>query len=113
LIYAGDFEIREELIEVLNAGVFLKMTNLPSILRSIIGRIAWYFNYSGMPETREQSSARAQKFLSELMALPEKNTLIITHGFFMHTLKHQLRKHGFRGRLSMIPKNGHPYVFER
>jgi hypothetical protein len=55
MIYAGRVEIKEELVEVMNAGVFLKLTSMPSILRSIIGRIAWYFNMKGMPETRAQS----------------------------------------------------------
>jgi len=113
LIYAGEYLIREELVEVLNAGVFVKMSSLPAVMRSIIGRIAWYFNFSQMPETRLQSTVRAKKFISELLSGTDQNTIVISHGFFMHILQRELRKNGFRGRISFIPKNGHPYVFER
>jgi len=113
LIYEGKYIISDDLIEVRNAGVFLKMTSLPAFFRSIIGRIAWYFNYSKMPETRFQSEARAKKFIMEMISVENKNTLVITHGFYMHCLKRELRKHGFRGEVSLFPKNGHPYVFEK
>lgn len=113
LIYAGKYLVRDELVEVLNAGVFVKMTSLPAVMRSIIGRIAWYFNNSDMPETRMQSTARAEKFISELLSKTDQNAIVISHGFFMHLLQKQLRKNGFKGRISFIPKNGHPYIFER
>src|SRR6188768_3921254 len=59
MIYEGKCIVSDDLVEVRNAGVFLKMTSLPAFFRSIIGRIAWYFNYTKMPETRIQSEARA------------------------------------------------------
>jgi broad specificity phosphatase PhoE len=113
MIYEGKYILSEDLVEVRNAGVFLKMSSLPAFFRSLIGRLAWYFNYSKMPETRIQSEARAKIFVAEMLSLENKNTLIITHGFYMHCLKRELRKHGFRGKVSLFPKNGHPYVFER
>jgi broad specificity phosphatase PhoE len=113
MIYEGKYIITDDLVEVRNAGVFLKTTSLPAFFRSIIGRAAWYFNYSKMPETRIQSEARAKKFISEMLSIEHVNTLVITHGFYMHCLKRELRKQGFRGKISLFPKNGHPYVFER
>ena len=112
MIYEGKYIVSEDLIEVRNAGVFLKLTSLPAFFRSIVGRIAWYFNYIQMPETRLQSESRAKKFISEMLAIEKENTLVVTHGFFMHCLKRELRKNGFRGKVSLFPKNGHPYVFE-
>lgn len=113
LIYEGKYILSEDLVEVRNAGIFLKMASLPAFFRSVVGRLAWYFNYSKMPETREQSEARAKKFVTEMLSIENKNTLIITHGFYMHCLKRELRKHGFHGKVSLFPKNGHPYVFEK
>ena len=113
MIYEGKCIVSDDLVEVRNAGVFLKMTSFPAFFRSIIGRIAWYFNYSKMPETRSQSESRAEKFISEMLAIESENTLVITHGFYMHCLKRALKKYGFRGKISLFPKNGHPYVFEK
>ena len=113
MIYEGEYIVSEDLIEVRNAGVFLKIASLPAFFRSVIGRLAWYFNYSKMPETRIQSEARAKRFISEMLSVENENTLVITHGFFMHCLKRELRNHGFQGRVSLFPKNGHPYVFEK
>ena len=113
MIYEGKYIISDDLIEVRNAGVFMKSASLPAFLRSLIGRLAWYFNYSKMPETRIQSEARAKKFVTEMLSIEHENTLVITHGFFMHSLKRELRSQGFHGNISLFPKNGHPYVFEK
>src|SRR6266446_8413448 len=49
LIYPGQFIIADELIEVPNSALFLLRIHLPSALRSVIGRIAWFINYHKMP----------------------------------------------------------------
>jgi broad specificity phosphatase PhoE len=113
LIYDGKFKIAEELEEVKNASFLMRIVSLPSFFHSVAGRIAWYFNYKGMPETRNESESRARKFISRLLAGETKDTLVITHGFFMHCLKAELKANGFKGHLPVFPKNGHPYVFEK
>ena len=79
MIYEGKYIVSDDVVEVRNAGVFLKSASLPSFLRSLTGRLAWYFNYSKMPETRYQSEARAKIFIAEMLSAENKNTLIISH----------------------------------
>lgn len=113
LIYPGTFTITDEIIEVRNSALFLLRIHLPSALRSVIGRIAWFFNYHKMPETRIQSNERAQKFLTYLVATTQQNVLLVTHGFFMQSLRHELRKMGFKGHLPYLPPNAKLYIFEK
>ena len=112
-IYPGIPITTDELIEVPTTALFLLKKNLPSALRSVIGRIAWFFNYSKMPETRRQSNERARKFLASLLKETEEDVLLITHGFFMQSLRHELRKLGFKGYCPYLPPNAKLYVFER
>ncbi len=113
MIYKGNFIITDQLVEVKSAAIFMNKANLPSFLRSVIGRIAWFLNLKKMPETRHESMDRAGKFINFLLEETTENTLLVTHGFFMHCLKNELRKHGFKGRLELFPKNGFLYVFEK
>ena len=113
LVYPGPFTITDELIEVPNSALFLLRIHLPSALRSVIGRIAWYFNYRKMPEIKKQSNERAEKILKMILATNDQNVLLVTHGFFMQSLRHQLRKLGFRGHCPYFPPNAKLYVFER
>jgi len=113
LIYPGLFVVTDEIIEVPNSALFLLRIHLPSALRSVIGRIAWFFNYHKMPETRIQSNERAQKFLTHVVETTQENVLLVTHGFFMQSLRHELRKMGFKGHCPYFPPNAKLYVFEK
>lgn len=113
LIYPGKFTITEELTEVPNTAFFLLNIPLPSALRAVVGRIAWYFDYHKMPETRIQSNQRAEKFLTNLVQTTNENVLLVTHGFFMQSLRHELRRLGFKGHCPYFPPNVKLYVFEK
>jgi broad specificity phosphatase PhoE len=113
MIYNGKFIITDRLREVKSAALFMNNTSLPSVLRSIIGRIAWFVNAEKMPETRKESAERAAEFISSILSQHPRNTLLVTHGFFMHCLKAELRKHGFKGHLPFFPVNGFLYLFEK
>ena len=112
-IYPGKIEVTDELVEIPTTALFLLKKNLPSSLRSVIGRIAWFINYSKMPETRKQSNERARKFLTTLLKETHQDVLLITHGFFMQSLRHELRKLGFKGHCPYLPPNAKLYVFEK
>jgi broad specificity phosphatase PhoE len=112
MVYNGKFIITDDLIEVPSAAVLLFNVNLPTFIRSIIGRIAWFFNYQKMPETRKETTERAGRFINLILQLKSQNILLITHGFFMHSLKKELRKHGFKGYLPFFPRNGFLYLFK-
>jgi hypothetical protein len=113
LIYAGAVVVSDDLIEVKSASSFLKRIHIPGFMRAITARILWYFNYPKLPEIRKHSIARARRFVDTVLDGSDQDTLIVTHGFFMHSLKMVLREKGFRGKIPVFPKNGHPYVFER
>jgi len=113
IIYPGAFRITDKLVEVKNASFFLRRFKIPTILRKILGRAAWFFNYHKMPETRKRSMARAKSLIREMLAESNQNTLLITHGFFMYCLKYELLKNGFKGKLSFPPKNAVLYLFEK
>ncbi|MBA3649662.1 MAG: histidine phosphatase family protein [Chitinophagales bacterium] len=112
-IYDGDFKITDELVEVPNIAFFLLKLNLPSSLRSILGRIAWFINYHKMPETRRQSNLRAYKFLTQLVSENRENVLLVTHGFFMQSLRHELKKLNFKGKCPINPANATLYIFRK
>ncbi len=113
LIYPGQFTITDKLIEVPNTAIFLLRIHLPSPLRAAIGRIAWYFNYYKMPETKEQTNARARQFLTDLVASTPQDVLLVTHGFFMQSLRHELKRLGFKGHCPYLPPNAKLFVFEK
>ncbi|MEO5675900.1 MAG: histidine phosphatase family protein [Chitinophagales bacterium] len=112
-IYPGNFITTDELVEVTSTAIFLLKMNLPSSLRSVIGRVGWFFNYHKMPETRFQSNERARKFLTGLITGTHQDTLLVTHGFFMQSLRHELRKLGFKGHCPYFPPNAKLYIFEK
>ncbi|MEO5572279.1 MAG: histidine phosphatase family protein [Bacteroidia bacterium] len=113
MIYEGNIIICDDLIEVPNSTFFLLRVPLPSFLRALIGRIAWFFNYHKMPETRKQSTARAQRFINMLLSETKENALIVTHGFFMQCLQRDLKKRGFKGDISYFPKNAKLYTLKK
>ncbi|MCY7410339.1 MAG: histidine phosphatase family protein [Chitinophagales bacterium] len=112
-IYDGNFIISNEIIEISNSAFWLRKISIPTFLRSSSGRIAWLLNYSKMPETRLQSNQRARKFLTSILNENKQNTLLVTHGFFMQSLRHELRQLGFKGYCPFLPPNGKFYIFER
>ena len=112
MVYNDKFIITDELIEVPSAAVFLINVHLPSFFRNIIGRIAWFMNLKKMPETRKKSTERASRFINFILQEKSQNILLITHGFFMHSLKKELKKNGFKGYLPLFPSNGCLYLFE-
>jgi hypothetical protein len=113
VIYTGNFQITDDLIEIPNCAIFLLRLPLPSVLRSMIGRVAWFFNYSKMPETRKESNERARKFIATVLQTTQQDVLLVTHGFFMQSLRHELRKQGFKGKCPYNPRNNTLYIFER
>jgi len=113
MVYTGSFIITDDLVEVKNGFSFIQKIKLPLLLRNAAGRIAWFLNSKSIPETKQQSKARAKKFISMLLNFTHENTLLVTHGFFIHCLKHELRKNGFKGRVPLYPKNARLYIFEK
>ncbi|WP_026518342.1 histidine phosphatase family protein [Butyrivibrio sp. MC2021] len=77
----------------LSASLYIRV-KLPLLFWNTSGRIQWYFNNSRQKERRLQTEKRAMQFVKMLM---EKNEdcVVVTHGFFMHTLVAELKRMNF------------------
>ncbi len=113
MIYQHPFFITDELVETDNRAFFFMKQKVPAILHALTGRIAWFINYHKMPEARKQSNERARRFIAKLLAETNENVLLVTHGFFMQSLRRELKKQGFKGYIPLTPKHMHLYIFER
>lgn len=68
---------------------------LPLIFWNVSGRLQWFFNISLQKECRKQTIRRAEQFV-EMIIRKDNNCIIITHGFFMHTLLSEMKKKSFK-----------------
>ena len=73
---------------------------------NISGRLQWFFNSSRQSEGRRQTRKRARRFAGILIN-GNKDCLVVTHGFYMHTLLREMKKMGFSiGKAHSNYKNG-------
>ncbi len=86
---------------------------MPLWFWNISGRLQWFFNNPRQAEGREQTRERAKQFIA-MIGNENVDCAVITHGFFMHTLLHEMKKAGFRtDRSSAAYKNGEYIIAER
>ncbi|WP_276951651.1 histidine phosphatase family protein [Acetatifactor muris] len=78
----------------LSAGI-TSHKRLPLLFWNVCGRLQWLFNSRSQKEGRTETVYRAGQFV-EMIIKRDKDCMIVTHGFFMHTLIKQMRKQGFR-----------------
>lgn len=112
IVFHKEIIITSELIEVPVRALFKTRLRIPFVLWNIINRIGWLLNCKKLPETRRQTRERASHFLSKLCQSNHQNVLIVTHGFFMLTLREELLKMGFKGERIVRARNGQLYEFE-
>jgi broad specificity phosphatase PhoE len=80
---------------------------LPKWLWLSVGRVFWYFDFTSS-ENRSDTKSRINDFISQIDF--EKNTLIISHGFFMTFLIKKLKSLGFTGDVDIRVKNAKVYT---
>ncbi len=86
---------------------------LPLWFWNITGRLQWVFNASRQAEGSRQTRVRAARF-AEILCKDVADCLVVTHGFYMHTLLRELKKAGFRiSRSRAAYRNGEYVVAER
>lgn len=68
---------------------------LPLIFWNVSGRLQWFFNNHSQKECKKETIYRAEQFI-ETIIQKNNNCIIITHGFFMHTLLSQMKKQAFQ-----------------
>ena len=67
---------------------------LPLLFWNVTGRLQWFFNSGNQKENRAQTEVRAKKFV-KLLVEKNEDCAVVTHGFFMHTLVHELKSANF------------------
>jgi broad specificity phosphatase PhoE len=67
---------------------------LPLIFWNVSGRLQWLFNICSQKESRKETVYRAEQLIGMIVE-KENDCIIVTHGFFMHTLLSQMKKQGF------------------
>lgn len=113
-LYKGKIEKLSELIEVPFAPIFSTSMPLPLFLWQTLSRIAWYLKFSSQPENRSQTQFRIKKFLDEyLNKNSSQKILMVTHGYYMQYLNHELSARGYQGKIPTLPKGGVVYLFEK
>lgn len=68
---------------------------LPLIFWNVSGRLQWFLNIYSQKECRKETIYRAERFI-EIITKKNSDCIIVTHGFFMHTLLSQMKKQGFQ-----------------
>ncbi|MBZ0179025.1 MAG: phosphoglycerate mutase family protein [Melioribacteraceae bacterium] len=112
-IFSGEILFTDMLVEVPMRSFWNTDIKIPSFIWHIGARIAWKRNHSSQIETYAATKIRVNEFIEKFIRSNDKNTLIVTHGFFMRQLYKALIKEGFEGKIDEVPKNGVVYVLSR
>ena len=102
---------RTELInEVPLKSAFDTKLKLPTWFWNILGRLQWMVNSKRQPESRLQTIKRAERFTQDIIGKNE-DCVLVTHGFFMHTLISVMKRRGFDcDKTSAHYKNGEAII---
>lgn len=99
--------------EVPLKSAFDTKVQLPLWFWNTLGRLQWVCNSKRQPETRRQTIDRAEQFVQELISKDE-DCMIVTHGFFMHSLISVMKKHGFKANdIRVHYQNGEAILLEK
>ena len=95
-VFEGDFGfIKTELLnEVPKRSYKDSKAKLPRFWWTFRSRMQWYLNSSRQPEVRKQTVARAKE-LVDMIEKEGKDCILISHEFFLYTLKGELEKRGY------------------
>ncbi|WP_244832903.1 histidine phosphatase family protein [Clostridium sp. BJN0001] len=115
-IFKGEI-IRTPLIcETVIDPVYKHKIRIPYHFHSVLSRASWYLNGKSQTETKATTKKKANEFIDILLENNKKdhldNILVVTHGFFMFTLQRELKKRGFKGKITIAPKNGTLYLYQ-
>ncbi len=106
--------IQTDLLKEIPIKAFTKRRiRLPAFIWYLIANIHWVKNKSSQPEGIVNSHQRANDILNKIMKNGHQKILIVSHGFFMRSLYHELLKMGFKGEVELNPKNGKLYLLRK
>ena len=108
-----DFIPTKLLDEVPLCASIISNKKLPLIFWNISARLQWFFNIHSQKECRKETVYRAEQFIN-MIAEKEKDCIIVTHGFFMHTLLSQMKEQAFKiSHTKLSYSNGEFVIAER
>ena len=109
-IFGQTYLRQTELIdEVPLRSAFDSKIRLPLWFWNFAGRLQWFFNIERQIEGRFNTKKRAKSFVNILFRDGE-DAIVITHGFFMHTLLNAFKDKGFRYDKSKVHYKTGSYV---
>ena len=110
-MYGEGAFFRTKLInEVPLKSAFDTKLKLPTWFWNISGRLQWLINSSRQPESRSQTVERTERFTRGVVERNE-DCVLVTHGFFMHTLISVMKQRGFNCyKTSAHYKNGEAII---
>ena len=87
--------------------------NMPIWFWNLTGRLQWFFNCRRQDEERIQTKKRAKEFV-EMIRNDDVDIIVVTHGFYMHTLLREMKKVRFKMTgTSAIFQNGEYVIAEK
>ncbi len=111
-VYSGNIFIDRLLREVDNAPfIHTEKLKLPFFVWHLCGRLAWLFKSKSQPESVRDTRHRVRKFFKKI-DWSHDNILIVSHGFLLFNLIHELFRMGFKGKELRHVKNGFLYIYE-
>ena len=109
-IFGQAYLRQTELIdEVPLRSAFDSKIRFPLWLWNFAGRIQWFFNIERQSEGRFNTKKRAKSFVN-MLCKDREDAIVITHGFFMHTLLNAFKDEGFRYDKSNVHYKTGSYV---
>ena len=108
-----DFKRTSLINEVPLRSVFDTEVKMPLWFWNVLGRLQWFTGNKRQPETKAQTTKRADEFVKMISDYNEC-CAIVTHGFFMHTLFKVLEKEGFKADITRANyRNGEVILLSR
>ncbi|MBE5906715.1 MAG: histidine phosphatase family protein [Lachnospiraceae bacterium] len=96
----------------LRAWIDTKM-RMPLWIWNVMGRVQWAINSKRQQEGRNSTKVRATEFV-RLLDEEKRDAVVITHGFYMHTMLKAFESAGFRVRKTRVHyKNGEYVLAEK
>jgi broad specificity phosphatase PhoE len=112
-IYNGNIEATPLLREVPYTSFLPRRLTFPLAFWLAASRVGWWMGHRAQRETRAQTKRRILEFVRKLKEEhPDRDVLIVTHGFFMQWLEKELVRAGFKGTVPVRPHGGIIHFFE-
>jgi broad specificity phosphatase PhoE len=113
-IYQGPITVTKALREIPICPLFRNQeVKLPLWAWGLIMRGAWLCNHRSQIKAKQDVQRRLTDVIDEIMSRNGEDTLIVSHGILMVSMRQELLKRGFKGPRLGTPANGRLYVFEK